>query len=1311
MKNTLLIILAILLISSCTEVSQKQREHVDSLNQVAYAIRYSDIDSTRHLSERAFRESEAYPDGKARALNMLVYVDYQQMDFSSAFAKLDSVSQLTSNQIILLVSDVLGMKINQRIGDGTAYFESRNRAMKRLARAQEEYDLLSANDRRDFFFARTEYHIISSTYCYYQDQEQQAIDEMAAIAEDFAQIPTDTTQWLYYNYMMGSGGLITGTPEDVAVREFDHLMKCWGFSRNMAVTYFEANSLQALASLLSNPQARKPIKEKNGDLYQLLINQHTEWLPGDTLDNESHLSEALALHAVYAFRQYKDLFQTACAYRTMGEMDFKHGHYEEALYNYSMALDCVNEQYLFNHGNQADRLLSLYDETGEGGADIELEWIDSDSIYTVPEWIAGIRQQISMTYSALGMKAESDFNRNIYLDIIARTSQNVEMESRMMELRREADSLRLRLIVTALLFMALVILIIAYSYRIHKSNSLKLNQRQSGTDTTDSLEADARHLEQLQDELEEVREHIGLCTLKLDTGKRRNAEKRAKVSLVHAVTPFLDRILNQVDRMNRDGQVDGDKLDYVLELTDRIVTYNELLTEWIKMEKGELSLQVSTIHLSRIFDTLSRGHYAFDMKGVRLNVIPTQLSVKADEALTLFMLNTLADNARKFTPEGGTVTVEAQDCDDYVELSVTDTGCGMSAEDVDTLNNSKVYDSRKIGSGHEGKGFGFGIMNCRGIIEKYRKTSAIFNVCHFGVESQLGQGSRFYFRLPRVTTILVAILITHLSYAQPTAQVEEPLQETAQTDSTARYSSVLFDYNDKGDYPGVLSAGRLMLQQIHPLLCLTREEEMARESATNEVELFLQGEQHDYLEAINIRNEIARAALAMGEWDIYRYNNNLCTSLYKLYHQDQDLPTYCEKLERTQSTSRQLLVLLVTFSLFVILLALAMLRRRMFLDNGLKLQQQLSHQLEEQDATLTPTDLTELQQIAQRLLHTVFEGMKNWQDVSGLTLQVNRTDGQPLFSLTEGEEKEEVHQIPLGEEGLLTIFGHVGKSDEHLNQLTSKTLQNVLVSRVIRIAGEIEQLEQHRDHLNHLTFEERRLHVQNQVLDNCLSTIKHESMYYPSRIHQLASRLKTTLTHTPETETTPADTADLLQLTELAHYYKEVYTLLSSQADKLAQQICYRKERLDLAQALQKAARHYHRVAHKKGLGQELTVTTPADISVHADTVLLEELFVLFNTTFIAWYQDADSQGKPVPSEIQLHAGKNDGIVQLRYHLPGIQLSDSQAHNLFYPESHHVNLLIAKQIVREIDALNNFPGLRLIAESHEGGAEIVVTLR
>ncbi len=60
----------------------------------------------------------------------------------------------------------------------------------------------------------------------------------------------------------------------------------------------------------------------------------------------------------------------------------------------------------------------------------------------------------------------------------------------------------------------------------------------------------------------------------------------------------------------------------------------------------------------------------------------------------------------------------------------------------------KVYDSRAIGMKNaadpevlkENKGSGFGLMNCKGIIEKYKKTNELFRVCVFDVESESGKG-------------------------------------------------------------------------------------------------------------------------------------------------------------------------------------------------------------------------------------------------------------------------------------------------------------------------------------------------------------------------------------------------------------------------------------------------------------------------------------------------------------------------------------------------------------------------------------------
>ena len=53
-----------------------------------------------------------------------------------------------------------------------------------------------------------------------------------------------------------------------------------------------------------------------------------------------------------------------------------------------------------------------------------------EDVRTVPEWISRIREQLSVSYAGLGMKYASDYNRNIYLDILNYTRQDKELESR-----------------------------------------------------------------------------------------------------------------------------------------------------------------------------------------------------------------------------------------------------------------------------------------------------------------------------------------------------------------------------------------------------------------------------------------------------------------------------------------------------------------------------------------------------------------------------------------------------------------------------------------------------------------------------------------------------------------------------------------------------------------------------------------------------------------------------------------------------------------------------------------------------------------
>ena len=244
--------------------------------------------------------------------------------------------------------------------------------------------------------------------------------------------------------------------------------------------------------------------------------------------------------------------------------------------------------------------------------------------------------------------------------------------------------------------------------------------------------------------------------------KRQNLVKKACLFIVMGIMPYIDRIINETHKLTVNNYIDNEdikksKYHYIDELITRINEYNDILALWIKMKQGTLSLSIENFELNDLFKVLVKGRKTFEMKQQTLTIIPTEAIVKADKALTLFMINTLMENARKYTQQGGKISVYAEENENYVEISIQDNGLGLSVEDKERILSEKVYDSGKIGLQstenaaelQKNKGHGFGLMNCKGIIDKYRKTNDIFRICTFNIESEPGRGSRFYFRLPK----------------------------------------------------------------------------------------------------------------------------------------------------------------------------------------------------------------------------------------------------------------------------------------------------------------------------------------------------------------------------------------------------------------------------------------------------------------------------------------------------------------------------------------------------------------------------------
>ncbi len=1248
---------------------------LDSLGAVATAWRYRNIDSLRTVAQQTLAMARKLhnADAEAEALNHLAEERFQQMDFDSAQHLADEVMSVTRNQVELLAADVMHMRIAQRTSQSEYFFHHRNSAFRRIKRISEEVgsvpeDFSTTSSsftphlQRRFSTLVSDFHITSSTYFYYVDQQERALEEIR-MAEPYSRLPEDTAQWLNYCYMRGSGELsdFAGEVQDeqtaaaVTRDEFDYLFRCYTLAKNRGYLFFEANALQSLASLyadsLRHAEVRKykphaddylraifsestatsraesaaslsaslsesrsartvPFSESTASLSASLsesssaraipLSESAASLSASLSESSSAravrrgtspLALAMALRAYELFQQYDDLYQMACALRTLGELAFDEGEATRAIDYYTQALDCVNlhhrRSYTSSEPLMERDLLLPYDSLAPEPS-VERRWMQSDSVLTVPEWIAGIRQQLSVAYSALGMKRESDFNRNIYLDLLDVTREDAELASRAEELRDITRNVRWHLILLVLLVLLVAVLGLLSRRIWYRRSERRLAALQQSLQS--SVDSAQRKQEVLEEERDMLMEQQAATRLRILKDKKQNLEKRAKLQLVDAIMPYLDRIIHEVNRVKRTGTSSASSLDYITELTERIDLLNERLTGWIQMQQGQLSLQLSTFPVQPLFDAIRQGHYAFDRKGIRLEIPQTDdapsFSVKADRALTLFMLNTLADNARKFTPAGGTVRIEATAGEGsdgpYVELSVGDTGCGLTPEETDLILNHKVYDPAAIGTS-DGKGFGFGLMNCKGIIEKYRKTSPFFRACQLGIESRVGQGSRFWFRLPRVVTIWLLGFCCCVSAAEA---LPEPTGSSAEPTLTTLADSVYYSNLD-GRYEDALSYAERALQLIDPQLSL-RPLPFLPAGHSADIRLWDELTPEELTSLLGLRNEVAVAALALHDWPLYRYNNRIYTRLFKLSNQDATLEDYCLQMERTQANERVVIVLMLLL-------------------------------------------------LMTSLVLVYFLYVRPKRAFRRAEVEAQKRHYQQLLTEREAEQQRSRSDIEQA-------------NDEHHRRL----------------------------------FEANRLHVQNQIIDNCLSAIKHETMYFPGRIRQLAAQGR------------DSGQVDIETLAETVSYYKELFTLLSAQARDQVASAGFRRGRCRLSETLAALPSSYTAALQVHDETGDSTFLGDADLI----QLLLQQLITY----------ERESYELTGPHPLTLFATTDSGFVRIGIANPAVALSDEELHHLFMSHVAPTSLLIARQIIREHDSLMGHPGCRIEASAFDGGHALWFTL-
>lgn len=248
-------------------------------------------------------------------------------------------------------------------------------------------------------------------------------------------------------------------------------------------------------------------------------------------------------------------------------------------------------------------------------------------------------------------------------------------------------------------------------------------------------------------------ERLGQTTLQLEARNREverinQLKSEFLASMSHELRTPLNAIIGFSSLLAEEnaGPMNAEQQSYVahvkrasnhlLELINDILDLSKIEAGRLVLSPEEFNLEPAVDEVMSIIRPLARD------KGIQLEAgIAPGYSAWADRVRFKQILYNLLSNAIKFTPQGGTVRLDASLQGDQLAIAVTDTGIGIPPGEQDAIFEK----FHQAGSGTKGirEGTGLGLAITRRLVEQHGGSIRVF--------SNPGQGSRFFFTLPRGT--------------------------------------------------------------------------------------------------------------------------------------------------------------------------------------------------------------------------------------------------------------------------------------------------------------------------------------------------------------------------------------------------------------------------------------------------------------------------------------------------------------------------------------------------------------------------------
>lgn len=266
---------------------------------------------------------------------------------------------------------------------------------------------------------------------------------------------------------------------------------------------------------------------------------------------------------------------------------------------------------------------------------------------------------------------------------------------------------------------------------------------------TQELQALGRSFNQMAEEIERARDTLEAQVVER-TQQLRQALSQLK-SLDRLKDHFLSTISHEMKtplsliigytELLQDKYPDEELLKGIQDGSRRLTSHINNMLDYSALLGGGLPLYMTEVSvLEAAANALQIMETEFKLKNLQVvaDLDPTTPPVRGDSRRITQMILELLDNARKFTPPGGTVGVEVGPLDGRVRIVVWDTGVGIQAEDCERIWEAfrQITDDENLRKG----GLGLGLTIVKKLAELHHGSVT--------VESQPGKGSRFTIDLP-----------------------------------------------------------------------------------------------------------------------------------------------------------------------------------------------------------------------------------------------------------------------------------------------------------------------------------------------------------------------------------------------------------------------------------------------------------------------------------------------------------------------------------------------------------------------------------